>query len=89
MHPTKRRRCTRLVLVGAFAHRDRVGANHFRFSGRVNGRALEPGRYVFEVTAELAGQTSRQLSARFQILSPPRTCSDPDHDGNCDAPGAF
>lgn len=40
-----RARCTRYVSVGSFAHADAAGANRFRFTGRVGGRTLAPGRY--------------------------------------------
>jgi autotransporter-associated beta strand protein len=83
----KRRRCTRLVLVGSFTHRDSQGANQLHFSGRLKGHALAPGRYLLEAIATFAGQRSRTISAAFQILAPPAVCTDPDHDRDCDAPG--
>jgi hypothetical protein len=59
-----------LVSVGSFQRHDRPGRNHLHFSGRLNGRALAPGGYVLQAIAELAGQTSRLLSASFRILAP-------------------
>lgn len=79
--------CTRLVLVGSFNHQDRAGPNRVRFSGRVRGRKLSPGRYKLQATAALGGQRSRTISASFTILAPPRVCQDRDHDGDCDRPG--
>ncbi len=62
------KRCMRLVLVGSFTHRDRAGVNRVRFTGRLRGRALNPGTYQLHVTAILAGRRSRQLTASFRIL---------------------
>lgn len=80
-------RCNRLLPAGTFAHRDRRGRNRLRFSGRLHGRAITPGRYVLRVTATLAGQRSRPATAAFTILAPPARCNDPDHDADCDMPG--
>jgi hypothetical protein len=42
----KRKKCTRYAPVKrAFSHNGDAGANSFRFSGRIGGRALRPGRY--------------------------------------------
>ena len=41
--------CTRIVTVGAFTRSDSAGTNRFRFTGRVAGRALPPGRYRLRV----------------------------------------
>ena len=38
-------RCTLYRNAGSFRHNDSDGVNRFHFSGRVNGRALAPGRY--------------------------------------------
>jgi streptogramin lyase len=47
--PTRRnrhgKRCTRYLRVGSFTHADAAGPNRFRFTGRVHGRKLKPGRY--------------------------------------------
>jgi hypothetical protein len=80
-------RCTRLLLVGLFTHRDRRGPNRLHFTGRRKGYALAPGRYLLQATATLAGERSRVVGATFQILAPPTICTDPDHDRDCDAPG--
>jgi hypothetical protein len=81
--------CPRLALVGSFAHRDRAGTNRLRFTGRLNSRALSPGRYALQITTQLAGQRSRRISTTFTILPPPIVCDDPDHDRDCDHPGAI
>ena len=83
----KRATCDRLVAVGSFSHRDHKGGNRVHFAGRLHGHALTPGRYLLRTVASLAGQTSRRVTATFQILPPLASCRDPDHDGDCDAPG--
>jgi hypothetical protein len=80
--------CRKLRLLGTLTHRDRAGVNRLRFTGRLHGRALSPGRYVLQVGTTFAGQRSRRTTAAFTILTPPTVCNDPDHDGDCDAPGA-
>jgi hypothetical protein len=81
------KRCTRLVLIGSFSHRDHAGRNRLRFTGRLDGHALSPGNYQLTARARLAGQQSRTIRTSFTILPPPPVCQDPDHDGDCDAPG--
>jgi hypothetical protein len=62
--------CTRLVLVGSFTFPGRVGTSRLRFTGRIAGHALRPGRYKLDLTAQLAGRSSRTISASFTILAP-------------------
>jgi hypothetical protein len=64
------KRCPKLVLAGKFTHADRAGTNAFRFSGRLNGRALPPSNYQLVITAQRAGRSSRAITARFRILAP-------------------
>ena len=59
--------CRRPALVGEFTHTDRSRANTLRFSGRLRGRALRPGRYQIRVTAEFDGLSSRTLTAAFRV----------------------
>jgi 6-phosphogluconolactonase (cycloisomerase 2 family) len=81
------RGCARRVLVGSFAHRDRSGRNRLHFTGRVGGRALAPGRYIVDAVAALAGQHSKPATVVIVVRPRPAVCVDPDHDGDCDAPG--
>jgi hypothetical protein len=61
--------CTRYLSVGSFRHRDRVGVNRLRFTGRVGGRKLDPGPYRLKATAlGASGVPSRAIFARFRIL---------------------
>ncbi len=79
--------CSKRALAGTFSHRDHAGTNSLRFTGRFHGRTLRPGRYVLNVIATLTGLQSPTLTTSLTILTPPRVCRDPDHDGDCDAPG--
>ena len=59
-----KRKCTRFKkLRGGFSHQGAAGPNRFRFSGRLRGRALRPGKYRL---VGRIGATSR--SARFTIV---------------------
>ena len=78
------RGCAKLALIGAFSHRDHAGSNSLRFTGRLHGHALAPGRYLLNVTATLAGQRSPAITTSFLILAPPPVCNDLDDDGDCD-----
>jgi hypothetical protein len=66
--PTKtnrtKKRCSRFKRVtGGFTHSGQAGANSFKFSGRLNGKALKPGRY------RLVGKTgSVSRTASFRIV---------------------
>jgi hypothetical protein len=79
--------CRRLVVVGWFDHTDTRGTDRVKFTGRLNGRALSPGRYELRITAVSAGQSSPTMAARFTILPPAPICHDPDHDNDCDPAG--
>jgi len=81
-------RCRKPTLIGTFSHRDHAGINRLRFTGRLHGHALRPGRYLLRVTATLAGQRSPAVTTSFVILAPPAVCNDPDHDGDCDPIGS-
>jgi hypothetical protein len=63
------RRCTRFVAVGGrFRDADVAGANRFRFTGRIRGRTLKPGRYRLDATAkDAAGNVGRTARSQFQI----------------------
>jgi hypothetical protein len=60
----KQRRCTRFKqLGGSFSHQGATGPNSFRFSGRLQSRALKPGKYRL---VGRTGDTSR--NAGFTIV---------------------
>ncbi len=63
--------CTRYVPVrGRFTHTDSTGGAHFRFTGRIDGRALKAGDYRLDATpTNIARQLGRTVRTRFRILS--------------------
>ena len=57
-HAVHGRRCARFSTLGTFSHSDVAGANRFRFTGRVRGRALKPGSYqLVSAPTSAAGRT--------------------------------
>jgi len=67
---SRRAKCTRWVLVrGTARHRGKAGANAFRLTGRMNGRAVRPGVYRLRLSArDGAGNASAtRRSAAFRI----------------------
>jgi CSLREA domain-containing protein len=64
------RKCTRLVaLPGSFTRASRAGTNRVRFTGRLAGRKLKPGRYQLVATPRAHGKTGRAASASFRIIT--------------------
>jgi hypothetical protein len=66
---TKRNRanktCTRHVtLKGSFTRAGLAGTNRFRFTGRLNGKRLAPGRYLLVATAT----KGRSATANFRVI---------------------
>ena len=58
-----------VTLRGGFTHAGKVGANSFRFTGRLAGRKLAPGRYrLVQVAVDAAGNRSATKRVRFQIV---------------------
>ena len=72
--PTRRnrraRRCTRWPrLRGGFSHAGAAGLNSFRFSGRLRGRPLRPGRHrLVAVPVDLTGNRGKAARKSFRIL---------------------
>jgi hypothetical protein len=65
----KARKCTRLVtLTGSFTRGGKAGANSFRFTGRLAGHRLKPGKYQLVATPSAGGRTGRAASASFRII---------------------
>ena len=60
--------CTRYKTVGSFRHTDLAGKNRFRFTGRVRGRALKPGRYqLLSTPRNSAGESGTSHTNNFTI----------------------
>jgi PKD repeat protein len=74
--PTRRNRsaraCTRTGAPRSFTRASTAGANSFRFTGRVGGRALAPGRYRLVATPTVGGLPGISARATFRILPPAR-----------------
>lgn len=65
-----RRPCTRWALLrGSFTRSGQRGANRFRFTGRLSGRALRRGRYrLVARSTDAAGNRSTLRRVRFRIV---------------------
>ena len=71
--PTRRNRgaprCTRWVRRGAISADEQAGAQSLRFSGRIRGRALRPGRHRARITAnDAAGAVSAERRLAFRVV---------------------
>jgi hypothetical protein len=67
--PAHGRRCARVSTIGSFSHTDAAGANRFRFTGRVHGRALSPGSYeLVSVPMNAAGMKGATHVNSFKIV---------------------
>jgi hypothetical protein len=71
--PTRRNRdrraCTRFVKVGAFAQAASAGQNRKRFSGKIGGKRLRPGKYRATLIAtDAAGNVSRRKFLNFKVV---------------------
>jgi hypothetical protein len=56
-------------LRGSFRRRALLGKNRFRFTGRLGGHALRPGRYELIARPSADGHRGRRVTARFWILA--------------------
>jgi uncharacterized repeat protein (TIGR01451 family) len=66
----KPKNCTRFVRRGTFVHADTAGQNRFRFTGRVRGKTLKPGRYRLTARAANVTGRSKTLTANFKVKKP-------------------
>lgn len=64
------RRCARWVtLPGLFRHTGVTGVNRFKFTGRLRGRKLRPGRYRLAITAKAgSAAASKVRTASFRLV---------------------
>lgn len=69
-HLRRARPCSRRQLVGTFDNRDRAGENRLRFTGRIGGKALRPGRYVITISVDGSHGPSPSATASFTVLPP-------------------
>jgi hypothetical protein len=56
-------------MPGSLALNGNAGANHFRFRGRLAGRALGPGSYRLQAVAAAAGLSSQARVTAFRIIA--------------------
>jgi hypothetical protein len=70
-HNRTRRACTRLGKPRRFVVNARAGHNATRFTGRIGGQALPPGRYrVTLVATDAAGRRSAPKRLTFRVVLP-------------------
>jgi len=63
------RRCSRNVSVpGSFTRSGHAARNSVHFSGRLNGKKLEPGSYQLLATPSAGGQSGAHGAATFSIV---------------------
>jgi hypothetical protein len=69
----KPKRCTLYKRVkGSFTHEDVAGANSLRFTGRLGGKTLKPGRYRLSAVASNESGKSAPARTNFSVKKPPR-----------------
>jgi hypothetical protein len=65
----KKKACTRWTAVkGSFARTGVVGVNRFRFTGRMAGKKLAPGRYRLAATPTASGHKGATVTVAFTII---------------------
>jgi Tol biopolymer transport system component len=66
----KAKRCTRYRrLKGSFTYSGKPGLNRFRFTGRLRGKKLRPGRYrLVNTVTDAAGNKSKPRRVKFRIV---------------------
>jgi uncharacterized repeat protein (TIGR01451 family) len=67
------RRHRLVTLRGSFTLGGRSGRNSFRFTGRLAGHRLRPGRYKLIATPSAGGRAGRPARASFRIVSAKRS----------------
>ncbi|HEX6229488.1 MAG TPA: choice-of-anchor Q domain-containing protein [Solirubrobacterales bacterium] len=62
-------RCVRFIKVGSLSAQKQAGRRSTRFSGRLRGKRLRPGRYRATIVAtDAAGQRSRPRRVAFRVV---------------------
>ncbi|MGH2915169.1 MAG: hypothetical protein ACRDMX_09275, partial [Solirubrobacteraceae bacterium] len=59
--------CTYYARVGSFTHKDAAGLVHFRFTGRIGGHTLRPGRYQVQALPRNAAGAGTPVTGTFAI----------------------
>lgn len=68
--PTVKGKKQKQVVLGTLTDSGRAGANHFKFNGKLKGKALTPGAFTLRATAVASGQRSDPETAHFTVLAP-------------------
>jgi uncharacterized repeat protein (TIGR01451 family) len=68
--PGNAKNCTRYVRRGVFTRLDFGGAVRFRFTGRLGGKTLNPGRYRLQAVARNLTGASKAAKADFTVKKP-------------------
>jgi hypothetical protein len=64
-----KRRTSYVPVRGSLTHAGKVGGNSLRFSGRLRGKPLKPGRYrLVALPADAAGNTGNAVLTRFRVV---------------------
>lgn len=63
----KRKRCTRYLSLGSFTHADIAGADRFRFTARLHGHKLKPGKYRLQAIPRNAAGTGPRTYTPFRV----------------------
>lgn len=65
----RRKKAGRYKAAGSLSASGASGANSIKFSGKVGGKRLKPGRYRISITAtDAAGNASQPAQAKFKVL---------------------
>ncbi|HEY1596288.1 MAG TPA: choice-of-anchor Q domain-containing protein [Thermoleophilaceae bacterium] len=64
----KATRCTFYKSVGSFTHKDKSGANHLHFTGRVKHRPLKHGHYRLQAVAKQGKTKGRAVTVKFRVV---------------------
>jgi hypothetical protein len=66
---TQRRRGRRVTRRGSFTRSGTAGVNRFRFTGRLVGRKLKPGKYQLVATPSTGANPGRAAGASFRMIN--------------------
>jgi hypothetical protein len=59
--------CIRFISLGSTSYHSPAGQVTARFTGRLNGRELAPGRYVLALTPHSGNKAGSTISLSFRI----------------------
>lgn len=62
------KKCALLVLVGSFTRVSTAGLNKIKFTGRIGGKKLHPGKYVLKPTPTASVVAGNTPTVKFKIV---------------------